>query len=264
MKQLIVGLYVLFGLLLAGTIALAIRSHDGPVEERYSLRGERFFDDREREEALGLTIRVPDRLATGVGRFAAALSTSAGPLRDASATVRAMRISGPSEDRAAPLREEDPGLYTGDLRIPSPGTWILQLAVRSGSIDTVRNWIVTAEARPGDPEGTAGGIHAGPVTGYAGPQRVILEVEPRPVRAMTDLRFTVRLPGHEAAAAPWVDLSMPGMRMPPNRVTLVREDGGLYRGTGVIVRCPRGRRTWQASVTVPGKGTARFTFDVAP
>jgi len=260
-KRLIVGLYILFGLLLAGTITLAVRSYDGPVEERYSLRGERFLDDREREDASGLTVRVPDRIATGANRFAAALSTSAGPLRDASVKIRAMRIRGPGEDREARLREDGAGVYTGELRIPSPGTWMLQLTVRSAAIDTVRNWTVFADARPGEPPG---GIHEGPVTGAAGPQRVILEVEPRPVRAMRDLRFTLLLPGYEGNGAPRIDLSMPGMRMPPNRVDLIRGESGVYRGTGVIVRCRSGKRTWQASVTVPGKGTAVFSFDVVP
>lgn len=264
MKRLIVGLYVLFGLLLAGTITLAVRSYDGPVEERYSLRGERFLDDRERGEASGLTIRVPDRIATGSNRFAASLSTSAGPLQNAAVTVRAMRIRGPGEDREVHLREDGGGVYTGELRIPSPGIWMLQLAVRGEAIDTVRNWTVSADARPGGPDGAPGGIHAGPVTGAAGAQRVILEVEPRPVRAMQDLRFTLRLPGYGGEGSPWIDLSMPGMRMPPNRVELVREESGLYRGTGVLVRCRSGKRTWQASVTVPGAGTAVFSFDVAP
>lgn len=264
MKRLIAGLYVLFGLLLAGTIALAVRSYDGPVEERYSLRGERFLDDRAREEASGLTIRVPDRLFAGVNRFAAVLATSAGPLRNASVSIRAMRIRGPGEDREIPLREDGDGRYAGDLPIPSPGTWMLQLTVRSGSIDAARNWIVSADARPGATDGTPGGIHAGPVAGAAGPQPVILEAEPRPLRAMRELRFTLRLPGYGDGGAPWIDLSMPGMRMPPNRVDLVRAEPGIYRGTGILVRCRSGKRTWQASVTVPGKGTARFSFDVVP
>ncbi len=153
MKRLIVGLYVLFGLLLAGTITLAVRSYDGPVEERYSLRGERFLDDRERGEASGLTIRVPDRIATGSNQFAAALSTSAGPLQNAAVTVRAMRIRGPGEDREVHLREDGGGVYTGELRIPSPGIWMLQLAVRGEAIDTVRNWTVSADARPGGSDG---------------------------------------------------------------------------------------------------------------
>lgn len=147
MKRLIVGLYLLFGLLLAGTITLAVRSYDGPVEERYSIRGERFLQERERDEEIGLTIRVPDRIETGEHRFAARLSTFAGPLRNASVAVRAMRISGDAEDRTVPLREEGPGLYAGTLPIPSPGTWMLQLSVRAGEIDTVRNWTAAAEAR---------------------------------------------------------------------------------------------------------------------
>ncbi|GAB4362638.1 MAG: hypothetical protein Kow00128_02550 [Deltaproteobacteria bacterium] len=145
MKRLIVGLYLLFGLLLAGTILLAVRSYDGPVEERYSLRGERFLAERERDEAIGLTIRVPDRIARGETRFLALLSTAAGPLRDASVALRAMRISGGKEDRTVPLREEAPGRYAGILSLPSPGTWMLQLTVRGGGIDTVRNWTVRAE-----------------------------------------------------------------------------------------------------------------------
>jgi len=169
-KQLIVGLYLLFGLLLAGTITLAVRSYDGPVEERYSLRGEEFLANREKEESLGLTIQVPDRIATGANRFAAALSTSAGPLRNASVKIRAMRIQGPGEDREVRLREEGAGVYTGELRIPSPGTWMLQLTVQSEAIDTVRNWTVTADELPGEQDEPSSGIHGGPVTGTVGTQ----------------------------------------------------------------------------------------------
>jgi len=263
-KRLIVGLYLLFGLLLVGTITLSVRSYDGPVEEHYSARGERFLQEREREEAIGLTIRVPDRIETGENRFAAALSTANGPLRNASVSIRAMRVRGPGEDREVSLREDGAGIYTGKLPIPTPGIWMLQLSVRGAAIDAVRNWIVSADAGAIEPERAAGDIHSGPVAGTAGPQPVILEVEPRPVRALRDLRFTLRLPGYAGDGAPWIDLSMPGMRMPPNRVNLVREKDGLYRGAGVIVRCRSGKRAWQASVTVPGKGTAVFTFDVAP
>jgi len=147
-KRLIAGLYLLFGLLLAGTITLAVRSYDGPVEERYSVRGEHYLAERERDEAIGLTVRVPDRIEPGENRFTAGLSTSAGPLRNASVEVRAMRIAGAGEDRTVPLREESPGLYAGTLPIPSPGTWMLQLSVRGEGIDTVRNWTVRTKARP--------------------------------------------------------------------------------------------------------------------
>ncbi len=93
---------------------------------------------------------------------------------------------------------------------------------------------------------------------------MILEILPRPVRAMRALSFAVTLPGAGAAGeTPRLDLEMPGMRMPPNRVDLRRGPDGIYRGTGTIVRCGSGKRTWSATVTVPGGARAVFTFDVA-
>lgn len=264
MKRLIAGLYLLFGFLLAGTILLAVRSYDGLVEEGYSRQGERFLADREREEEMGLTVSVPTRLDTGINRISTELSTRFGPLRGADAAMRAMRIRGPDDDREVHLREERPGLYTGDLRIPSPGTWMLQLTVEGGGIRARRNWFVTAATPAAETDEPSSGIHRGPVTGDAGSQRVILEVEPRPVRVMTELTFRVRLPGYEGTSSPFIDLTMPGMRMPPNRVELVRTRNGFFRGTGVVVRCSNGNRTWQAAVTVPGKGIAAFLFDVVP
>lgn len=91
-----------------------------------------------------------------------------------------------------------------------------------------------------------------------------LEILPRPVRAMTDLTFRLTLapaPGAEEGL-PFIDLDMPAMFMGYNRVRMVRESPGTYSGTGVIVRCPTGIPTWEARVTVPGRGEASFVFDV--
>ncbi|HYQ81326.1 MAG TPA: FixH family protein [Anaeromyxobacteraceae bacterium] len=102
--------------------------------------------------------------------------------------------------------------------------------------------------------------------------RVTLEVEPRPVQSMKDLTFTVSvrrgsLPVTDAEAD--LSLSMPGMFMGENRVHLVHLGGGVYRGRGVIVRCPSGRRIWSAEVTLRRREpatvaplSATFTFDV--
>lgn len=140
----------------------------------------------------------------------------------------------------------------------------MRLSVDGDAIRTRRRWFVTAEAGAEAASPSDAGIHAGPVTAFAGDQTVILEIEPRPVAAMKELRFRVSLPGYPGRGAPRIDLSMPGMRMPPNRVDLERDADGAYRGTGAIVRCTSGRRSWQAAVSVPGKGNAVFTFDVAP
>jgi hypothetical protein len=105
-------------------------------------------------------------------------------------------------------------------------------------------------------------IHHSPCTQVIGEVKVTLDILPKPVRAMEDLCFEITLLGAEPASDPYVDLGMPGMNMGPNRVHLRPTGEGRYEGRGVIVRCPSGRRTWEARVTVPGRGEASFVFDV--
>lgn len=99
-------------------------------------------------------------------------------------------------------------------------------------------------------------------TKYLSGCKVTLDIEPKPVKAMKDLTFTVRLTGEKPSSAPYIDLGMPGMNMGPNRVRLKVTGEGLYQGVGVIVKCPSGRRTWRATVTVPDLGSTEFIFDV--
>jgi len=91
---------------------------------------------------------------------------------------------------------------------------------------------------------------------------VTLDILPKPVKAMRDLTFRVRISGKQPSAFPHIDLGMPGMKMGPNRVVLKEVDKGTYEGTGVIVKCPSGRRTWKAKVTFPDLGEVTFIFDV--
>jgi hypothetical protein len=107
-------------------------------------------------------------------------------------------------------------------------------------------------------------LHAGPCTQSFAENTVILEVTPRPVKAMQDLFFKVTLTGElsKAPKAPYIDLGMPGMNMGPNRVQLKPAGNATYEGRGVIVRCPSGRRIWQATVTIPDAGQIDFIFDV--
>ena len=94
------------------------------------------------------------------------------------------------------------------------------------------------------------------------PTAVILDISPKPVKAMQDLTFTVTLTGEKTTADPYIDLSMPGMHMGRNRVMLKPIGASVFRGTGIIVRCPSGSRTWKAKVTVPEIGSVEFIFDV--
>ncbi len=107
-------------------------------------------------------------------------------------------------------------------------------------------------------------LHAGPCTRLLSEKPVILEVSPRPVKAMQDLAFKVtlnaKLPSN--TQLPYIDLGMPGMNMGPNRVQLEFTGNATYEGRGVIVRCPSGRRTWRATVTIPAEGHTDFIFDV--
>ncbi len=262
MKKLIVGIHAVFLLLLGATIYVAAVSDEGLVEDGYYDRARRHLATKEMEEDLGLTIRIPGRLEAGRNRLAAVIATSSGPLRGAAAVLHAMRLSGPGGDRKSLLREEEAGTYAGDLVLPEAGEWLLRLTVDSGPIRAERRWLATA-APPAAPDKPRD-IHAGPVAGFAGGQEVILDISPRPVRAMRELTFAVELPGAGGkGGAPRIDLEMPGMRMPPNRVVLRRGADGIYRGTGAIVRCGSGKRTWSATVTLPDGARAAFTFDVA-
>lgn len=92
--------------------------------------------------------------------------------------------------------------------------------------------------------------------------RITLDVGPRPVRAMTELTFTVTLEGPHPARAGHIELNMLAMDMGKNHVPLKLTPNGQYQGRGVIVRCRTGIRTWSAKVVFPGLGTTEFIFDV--
>jgi hypothetical protein len=104
--------------------------------------------------------------------------------------------------------------------------------------------------------------HNGICTQSSGDLSVSLEISPRPVKAMQDLVFRVTLKGTVPASHPHIDLGMPAMKMGPNQVVLKPIGPGTYEGTGVIVRCKSGKRTWFANVVVPDAGEVKFIFDV--
>jgi hypothetical protein len=107
-------------------------------------------------------------------------------------------------------------------------------------------------------------LHQGVFTQSLSGSTNTLAVTPRPVKAMQDLLFQVsfsaKLPPN--TKLPYIDLGMPGMKMGPNRVQLKSAGNHTYEGQGVIVKCPSGRRTWRATITVPGFGQTDFIFDV--
>ena len=105
-------------------------------------------------------------------------------------------------------------------------------------------------------------VHSGPCNAALKGAKVSLDIEPKPVKAMEDLTFTLTFVGQNPQAAPYIDLGMPGMNMGRNRVILKPAGESIFQGKGVIVRCPSGRRTWKATVTAPPMGSVEFVFDV--
>ena len=104
--------------------------------------------------------------------------------------------------------------------------------------------------------------HKGACSQSSGAITVSLEISPRPVKAMQDLVFKVSIEGAAPANHPHIELGMPAMKMGPNQVALKPTGPGTYEGTGVIVRCPSGKRTWFADVIIPESGEVKFIFDV--
>ena len=94
----------------------------------------------------------------------------------------------------------------------------------------------TASSAERKPERVDCDLHLGPCTASLEDIQVTLEVKPKPVKAMEDLTFTVRLTGKKFVAAPFIDLGMPGMNMGRNRVLLKPTGESVYEGKGVIVR----------------------------
>jgi len=105
-------------------------------------------------------------------------------------------------------------------------------------------------------------IHHGTCTQKLQGTDIILDISPKPVKAMTDLKFTITRTGKRGASEPFIDLGMPGMKMGPNRVLLKSNGKSVYSGTGIIVRCPSGKRIWKATVTFPDMGSVDYIFDV--
>jgi hypothetical protein len=130
------------------------------------------------------------------------------------------------------------------------------------------------EARPGirrdERDQRSCDLQAGPCTQpLPGGGEVTLEVLPRPVRAMRDLEFTLTFtPAHAAAGGDVaLALGMPGMYMGETRAALAPVGAGVFRGKGVLVRCPSGRRDWSAEVllrrSAPGSGAGGAPLRVA-
>lgn len=97
---------------------------------------------------------------------------------------------------------------------------------------------------------------------------VEFDIQPKPVTTMSELNFVVTLTRNGTPvtdASIQVDLSMPGMFMGTTRPKLEHVGKGRYEGSGMLMRCASGRKTWQADVLIgqaAQTAVAGFQFDV--
>jgi hypothetical protein len=103
-------------------------------------------------------------------------------------------------------------------------------------------------------------INAGPCSKKSGDAQVLLDIQPKPVKAMGELTFTVTVKGMKDYESLKLDLKMPGMYMGTNEVTLVKTGAGRYTGRGIIPRCHSGKRLWSATVVMPGHNPPETSF----
>ncbi|NMW19163.1 MAG: hypothetical protein HKK66_09100 [Chlorobiaceae bacterium] len=106
-------------------------------------------------------------------------------------------------------------------------------------------------------------IHDGPSTIKAGNHIVTLTIEPRPVCAMKELTFNLTVtPCDKMPDRLLLDLSMPGMQMGKNQVTLFKKSASLYEGEGIIVRCMSRQTLWQVTILSDELNNPVFTINV--
>ncbi len=106
-------------------------------------------------------------------------------------------------------------------------------------------------------------IHEKACTVTSGSHTVTLNIDPKPVSAMKELTFSVTVtPCNKLPDTLLLDLSMPGMAMGKNQVTLVKKSACTYEGKGIIVRCMSGRTLWQVTLLSDELNNPAFTFNV--
>jgi hypothetical protein len=107
-------------------------------------------------------------------------------------------------------------------------------------------------------------INKGPCSITYSRRTIMLNVEPKPVRAMQELSFSVTIsPSDSLPDKLLLDLSMPGMQMGNNQVALLKKSGGTWQGKGVIVRCMSGRTLWRAQLLSVELDNPAFLFNVS-
>src|SRR5512143_2025915 len=262
-----------------GTIIVGTRSFEGIVVDKPYETG-LAWDEAERQRAkLGWKVAVEGtRFRTGENELTIDAADKNGQrLANAAVTVMVSRPSTRDFDKTYAAVRQQNGRYRASVAFPLYGAWDITIDVsRDGERGVYRNAVYAEQAASGSAPGTAPenetlcNVQIGPcrretADGFS----VEFDIMPKPVAAMSDLTFAVTLTRRGAPAddvsSVMLDLSMPGMFMGKNQPVMKKAGAGHYEGKGVIIRCPSGKKTWQAEVTVtrPNRTDAvDFVFEV--
>jgi hypothetical protein len=141
-KKFIYVIYVVFAILMGFTFYMAHSTFDGLVEPGYYKKSKEFFNAKEAEEALGLSVSVPETLADGPNRFRVEIGATSGTLEGAKVELYVGDVKTMKSDMSFTLRETSPGVYETEVTIPYGGKWLMRLEIDHESIKTERRWFI--------------------------------------------------------------------------------------------------------------------------
>jgi nitrogen fixation protein FixH len=270
MKAVIV-LVVLVGFAaVVASVIVGSFSFDGLVVDKPYERGLQWDREQKEREESGLQVQVRNAVVVS-GRCALVVSVTdrdGRPVERTSVMLTVSRPSSVSYDRTYAMSPASDGSYEATVDFHRAGIWDLKfLVIYRGKEILLERRVIAEEAGPSvqgrDYEQHRCDLNAGPCSAVIHGHKVVLDITPRPLQAMQPLAFSLSLDSPLKAEKIVIDLTMPGMYMGSNRVIARKAGTSLYRGEGVIPRCPGGADLWQAAVEIPDTGRAVFEFHVA-
>ena len=265
MRALIIIVSIIVLSAVAGSIIVGVMTFDEKVTEKPYETGLLWDQIQKEKEASGLSVSTMNKgFTAGDNELVFSVAGREGsPLSGVVSSVLVSRPSTSAYDRVYPVADPRDGLYRVKVYLPLYGYWVLKTKVshNGGSLTFEEKIFAEKGQSSSEKDRPVCEIDKGPCSKKYGEQEVILDINPRPVRAMKELVFTVSLKqgNYENLL---MALDMPGMHMGRNEVALKKAAAG-YTGKGVIPRCASGITQWRATINIPETGKVDFLFNVS-
>ncbi|RJQ53496.1 MAG: hypothetical protein C4526_06455 [Nitrospiraceae bacterium] len=267
----IIGLSAVIGSIIVGGMVF-----DGVVVEKPYEKGLDWDKRRNEKAESGWNVGIEDKIfRTGDNDiYFSVLDKDGGPLTNAQIAVAISRPSTTAYDKSFETSVRRDGKYIASINFPLYGYWDLKISVTREKRNVVfEERIYVENMRHEHMHGNAEAdcnIDKGPCVTIPEHRdlQVLFDIDPKPVKTMTDLIFSVVLKEQDIPvtdADVTMDLSMPGMFMGINRPVMKHIRDGIYEGKGIIPVCPHGGKIWKAEVTVRQDGKSAivsYIFEV--